>query len=104
MEECIILSVEFPIAAKSVDAFRYIVGTEQLITNGKTQYKAKITNTESFVKGDNVSYMIDYTTMSSGADGAFSKGSIYIRGVRQNGFDSFKFVLEKNNDFCPLDA
>jgi hypothetical protein len=49
--------------------------------------------------------MIDYATLSTGADGAMSKGSIYIRGIKsKDGYDSFKFVLEKNQDFCGLDA
>jgi len=52
-----------------------------------------------------MSYMIDYATLSTGADGAMSKGSIYIRGIKsKDGYDSFKFVLEKNQDFCGLDA
>jgi hypothetical protein len=39
--------------------------------------------------------------MSTGADGAHSKGSVYVRGVRnEKGVDIFKFVLEKAGDFC----
>ena len=37
--------------------------------------------------------------------GSKSKGSVYIRGVKgELGFDSFKFVLEKNVDFAELDS
>ena len=34
-----------------------------------------------------------------------SPGSIYIRGIKgHEGFDSFKFILEKANDFIDFDA
>jgi len=43
-------------------------------------------------------------TESHESHGAFSHGSIYLRGVKSESYDSFKFVMEKNNDFCELDA
>lgn len=34
-----------------------------------------------------------------------SNGSIYIRGVKgHDGWDNFKFILEKSNDFSEFDA
>ena len=42
---------------------------------------------------------------STTAQGAKTKGSIYIRGVKgDQGYDSFKFVLEKGVDFNDLDV
>ena len=62
-------------------------------------------STDSYSQGDNVSYMIDYQVNSTTADGAKSKWSVYIRGLKgEQGIDSFKFVLEKNVDFNDLDA
>ncbi len=49
--------------------------------------------------------MIDYEVNSSTVSGGKSKGSIYIRGIKnQNGLDSYKFVLEKGVDFADLDS
>lgn len=49
--------------------------------------------------------MIDYEVNSTTASGGKSKGSIYIRGLKnQNGIDSYKFVLEKGVDFAQLDS
>lgn len=68
-------------------------------------FGSKITATDSYMKDDSVSYMIDFENNSTTAMGGRSKGSIYLRGVRgQNGTDSFKFVFEKSVDFCDLDA
>lgn len=51
-----------------------------------------------------MSYLIDYEVNSTQAHGARSKGSVYIRGMKgDQGFDSFKFILEKNVDFSELD-
>lgn len=62
--------------------------------------------TDSFFQDDNVSYLVDYKVDSTTAQGAKSKGSIYIRGIksRDGGYDSFKFILEKSVDFNDLDA
>lgn len=62
-------------------------------------------DTDSYSAGDNVSYKIDYSVNSSSVGGSKSKGSVYIRGVKgELGYDSFKFVLEKNVDFADLDS
>jgi hypothetical protein len=38
-------------------------------------------------------------------DGGNSKGSLYFRGVKgKEGWDSFKFIMEKANDFSDFDA
>ena len=66
---------------------------------------AKIVDTDSYLAGENVSYKIDYLVNSSTVSGGKSKGTVYIRGIKsETGFDSFKFVLEKNVDFADLDA
>jgi len=52
-----------------------------------------------------MSYKIDYSVNSTTVGGTKTKGSIFIRGIKSNhGFDSFKFVLEKNVDFNDLDT
>ena len=97
--------IEFPITGHKVDAFGLILATEKLIQGAKTTQGGKILSTDSYSQGDNVSYMIDYQVNSTTADGAKSKGSVYIRGLKgEQGIDSFKFVLEKNVDFNDLDA
>lgn len=49
--------------------------------------------------------MIDYEVNSTTAEGAKTKGSIYIRGLKgDDGYDSFKFILEKGVDFSELDV
>lgn len=87
-----------------VDAFKLILTVEDIIRLGKLNYQSKVTNTDSFKNADNVSYLIDYECMSTTASGGKSRGSIYIRGVQQNGIDSYKFVMEKGVDFCDLDS
>lgn len=78
---------------------------EDKLKNNKEHFGSKILSTDSFLKQDNVSYMIDFEDNSTTALGAKSKGSIYVRGVKgQNGTDSYKFVMEKSVDFCELDS
>lgn len=49
--------------------------------------------------------MIDYQCDSTTAMGGKSKGSVSIRGIKdERGWDSFKFTLEKNVDFHELDS
>ena len=97
--------IEFPLAGKSIDAFGLILGTEKLIQGAKETQGARIIDTDSFSKGENVSYMIDYSVNSSSYPGAKCKGTVYIRGVKsESGYDSFKFILEKNTDFSTLDS
>jgi hypothetical protein len=65
----------------------------------------KITDTDSFSAGENVSYKIDYSVDSSTVGGGKSKGTVFIRGVKsETGFDSFKLVVEKMVDFAKLDS
>ena len=97
--------IEFPIVGKNIDAFGLILSTEKLIQDARQSQGSKITNTDSFSKGENVSYLIDYQVNSSTVGGTKTKGSAYIRGIRSDtGFESFKFVLEKNVDFAQLDS
>lgn len=66
---------------------------------------ARVITTDSHLQDDNVSYLIDYEVNSTTASGGKSKGSVYIRGLKnQNGIDSYKFVLEKGVDFAALDS
>lgn len=51
-----------------------------------------------------MSYKIDYSVDSSTVGGSKSKGTVYIRGMKAEGVDSFKFVLEKRVDFAELDS
>ena len=53
-----------------------------------------------------MSYMIDYEVLSSTGHGFKTKGSVFIRGSRdqETGYDSFKFILEKAVDFNKLDS
>ena len=52
-----------------------------------------------------MAYRIDYSVNSSTMPGTKCKGTVYIRGVKsEKGYDSFKFCLEKNNDFADLDS
>jgi hypothetical protein len=68
-------------------------------------YGSRVISTDSFVQDENVSYLVDYEVHSSTAEGAKSKGSIYIRGIKgDGGFDSYKFILEKGVDFHDLDV
>lgn len=76
-----------------------------MIKFGKIKYGSRVIDTDSFSKDDTVSFKIDFETKSTTAPGGKSKGSIYIRGVKNpQGIDSFKFVMEKSVDFCELDS
>lgn len=64
-----------------------------------------ITNNDSYIADENVAYLLDYKVPSSKTEGTKCRGSIYIRGVKgHEGFDSFKFILEKSTDFNEFDA
>ena len=96
--------IEFPIAGKNIDAFSLILTTEKLIQDNSKRQGTRITDTDSFLKGENVSYKIDYSVNSSFGGGGKAKGSVYIRGIKsEGGYDSFSFVLEKLTDFADLD-
>lgn len=75
-----------------------------MIAEGKESHGSRIVGTDSYIQDENVSYLVDYEVNSSSAHGAKTKGSIYIRGVKGgDGFDAFKFILEKGVDFNDLD-
>ena len=72
---------------------------------GKKKENLRIIGTDSYVADENVAYLIDYQLKSGKVEGTNSKGSIYIRGIKgQEGWDSFKFILEKANDFNDFDS
>ena len=97
--------VEFPIVGRNVDAFSLLVTTKQLLEDNMKKWDVRITNTDSYLAEENVAYLIDYLVKSSSVGGTKCKGSIYIRGVKgSEGLDSFKFILEKSNDFSEFDA
>lgn len=65
----------------------------------------KIIGNDSYIADENVAYLIDYQVRSASVGGTNNKGSIYIRGIKgSEGYDSFKFILEKANDFSDFDA
>ena len=65
----------------------------------------RVTGTDSYIAEENVAYLMDYQVKSDQVGGTNNKGSIYIRGVKgMEGYDSFKFILEKANDFSDFDA
>ena len=45
--------IEVPIEGKNVDAFGLILSTEKLLQDAKKSQGAKVTDTDSFVKGEN---------------------------------------------------
>jgi len=97
--------IELPIEGKNVDAFKFILCTEKLIQEAAKTQNARIVSTDSYSQGDTSSFMIDYTVGSTTAPGSNSKGTVYIRGMTSpQGYDSYRFVLEKNVDFNSLDA
>ena len=52
-----------------------------------------------------MAYLVDYLVNSSQVEGTRCPGSLYIRGVKgQEGLDSFKFTLEKGQDFSDFDV
>jgi hypothetical protein len=65
----------------------------------------KTIGNDSYISGENVAYLIDYSVRSKEVKGTSNKGSIYIRGIKgENGYDSFKFILEKANGFSDFDS
>jgi hypothetical protein len=99
--------IEFPIIGRNVDAFSLLTATQQKLESGKKdpKYMVKLIGNDSYINEENVAYLIDYQVRSKSVDGTNNKGSIYIRGIKGNeGFDSFKFILEKANDFSDFDA
>lgn len=99
--------IEFPIVGKNVDAFSLLTSTQQKLDEGKKnqKYQVKIVGTDSYLNEENVAYLIDYQVKSATVGGTNNKGSIYIRGIKgEEGYDSFKFIVEKANDFSDFDA
>jgi len=71
------------------------------------KYETKLINSDSYLNDSAVSYLIDYSVKSSKVEGTSCKGTMYIRGhksIDDSAVDSFKFVIEKNNDFSDFDA
>ena len=97
--------IEFPIVTKNFDAFSLLASTKQKMEQGKNQYGVRVTNNDSYLADENVSYLLDYSVDSTTIGGTKAKGSVYIRGYKgQDGWDSFKFTIEKNLDFSQFDA
>lgn len=72
---------------------------------GKKKHNVRVTGNDSYIAEENVAYLVDYQVNSSTVEGTKCKGSVYIRGVKgEHGLDSFKFILEKSNDFSDFDA
>ena len=93
--------IEFPVTGKNVDAFSILVSIQNVL-NAKKK-KVRVLNNDSFKQEDMISYLIDYDVPSATTPGSKNKGSIYIRGVKGEEYDSFKFVMEKNVDFHDID-
>ena len=65
----------------------------------------RVTGNDSYLSDDAVAYSIEYKVKSTSIGGTQAAGSVYIRGTKgTEGYDSFKFVLEKSNDFSDFDA
>lgn len=99
--------LEFPIVAKHVDAFSLLTATNQKFDEGKKnpEFLARVTGNDSYLSDDSVAYTIDYKVMSSSCTGAMSNGTVYIRGSKgYEGYDNFKFELQKGVDFSDFDA
>lgn len=99
--------IEFPIVGRNVDALALNNHMREQMEAAKKdpKYHLRITTTDSYLADENVAYLIDYQVKSSKPYGNTSNGSCYIRGVKgQDGWDSFKFILEKSNDFSDFDA
>lgn len=68
------------------------------------KYELKCTKTDSYMNEDNISYLIDYKVKSVEVGGTSNTGTCYIRGIKGDDVDSFKFILEKSNGFSDVDA
>ena len=97
--------IEFPVVTTKFDALGLNESTKSVIQNGKSKFGSRITGKDYYHNEENLAYLIDYKVQSSQVGGTHTTGSVYIRGVRgEDGVDSFKFILEKSNDFSELDA
>ena len=78
---------------------------QKKMDGGKKKYNVRVIGNDSYLSDDTMAYMLDYSVSSSQVGGTNCKGSVYIRGVKgKEGVDSFKFILEKANDFSDFDA
>jgi len=98
--------VEFPIAARNFDAYSLLQKVQKKLEKGKgKKHDVRVTQTDSYLKDEQVAYLVDYSVRSSQVEGTRCPGSLYIRGVKgQDGLDSFKFTLEKGQDFSDFDV
>ena len=99
--------IEFPIVARHVDAFGILSATNQKMDSAKKDkdFMVRVTGNDSYLSDDAVAYSIDYKVKSTVVGGTQAAGSVYVRGTKgSEGYDSFKFVLEKSNDFSDFDA
>ena len=101
--------VEFPIIKPNFDPYSLLQSTQNIMDKGKKnkKYETKLINSDSYLNDSAVSYLIDYSVKSSKVEGTNCKGTMYIRGhksIDDSAVDSFKFVIEKNNDFSDFDA
>lgn len=68
-------------------------------------FMVRVGDNDSYVSDDAVAYSIEYKVKGTRVEGTMSSGTVYIRGTKgYDGGDSFKFVLEKANDFSDFDA
>mmetsp|Transcript_13342 Transcript_13342/g.22676 ORF Transcript_13342/g.22676 Transcript_13342/m.22676 type:complete len:353 (+) Transcript_13342:39-1097(+) len=99
--------IEFPIVGRNVNAYNLQNDVKEIMENGKksSKYEVKLVGTDSYLNEENVAYLIDYRVNSEKVRGTKCSGSVYIRGIKgSEGWDSFKFILEKTNDFSEFDA
>ena len=98
--------VEFPITVRNFDAYSLLQTVQQKLEKGKgKKYNVRVTQTDSYLKDEQVAYLVDYLVNSSQVEGTRCPGALYIRGVKgEDGMDSFKFTMEKGQDFSDFDA
>lgn len=98
--------IEFPIVTRNVNALALLESTKTLMEANKGKpYFVKVKTTDSYLADENVSYLVDYQVESQQVRGTMCKGSCYVRGVKgHDGWDDFKFILEKSNEFSDFDA
>jgi hypothetical protein len=97
--------IEFPVVKNNVDAYSLMQKTRTLMESNKKKYGVKVTGADSYLADENVSYLLDYKVDSPTIQGTKNSGTVYIRGIKgKDGWDSFKFILEKGQDFSDFDA
>lgn len=99
--------LEFPIKARHVDAYSLLTATNKKLETAKKNptYNVRVTGNDSYLTDDSTAYTIDYKVNSTSVEGSTSNGTVYIRGAKgYEGYDSFKFELQKANDFSDFDV